>query len=845
MLRNGDPGTDRPDTAAGTGLEQNQNIGTEGANRPISREELLAQDEEARKFFESMQKLRGDLRTLKQREILNVDVRPAVKEAMSEPEKAQQPGGGRKTDSARPQTATETAKAPAPSESAASAEASAPQPAADAETVAKSGAGETPKPAAASAGTVARAETDAPQPAAEAETAVKAPEAVVKAETTAPQPASDTETAAKAETAAPASAETPDPVVLDSAQTTAKSAFEERFRQQMESQMQEVQKAETEKAKQKAAKAARREAARREKAARSQERKEERRAKARKKQLDRELRAAVKRKKYLADQSAQMGGGIVNTHDTTVSTEIQPVARFSWRDLLGIVPLSEKRAAATEEELQTLKEEQERKTAEAREAAARLSKAREVRYRNSAVGKQVGTFKAFCDRHKTLLLVAMSMVLLVCVGAAGVINYCTAYEYSYNGHVLGYVKSKDQVLQITDMVQKALTEDKEIQVVIDAKDDITFRRVSLLDMDVTTDSSDEVLRRLTYMGDLNVKAYGIYVNGEKIGSVESKDAAADVLKMIEARYASDKSGTVIEKAEILETVDVKKGNTSLREVYSPDRMTELLCTSGHKETVHTVIAGETLYDIAKLYGTTEEKLVADNEGVDPVKLEVGSTLLVQQNAPVLTVRITEKRDYTRTIKYETIEKKTDEMFEDETEIEQEGKDGKEERSERTVSINGEVESKRTLSRVVSKKPVDKIVLIGTAERPPSVGDGVYIWPLAGGYTLTSHFGHRWGRLHAGIDLGTPTGNDVMAADGGIVVRAGYFGGYGYCVDIDHQNGQMTRYGHLSSILVSVGDEVYEGQHIAESGNTGASTGAHLHFEIHNNGVPHDPLQDLP
>ena len=56
---------------------------------------------------------------------------------------------------------------------------------------------------------------------------------------------------------------------------------------------------------------------------------------------------------------------------------------------------------------------------------------------------------------------------------------------------------------------------------------------------------------------------------------------------------------------------------------------------------------------------------------------------------------------------------------------------------------------------------------------------------------------------------------------------------------------MTRYGHLSSILVSVGDEVYEGQHIAESGNTGASTGAHLHFEIHVNGQTHDPLQDLP
>ena len=302
---------------------------------------------------------------------------------------------------------------------------------------------------------------------------------------------------------------------------------------------------------------------------------------------------------------------------------------------------------------------------------------------------------------------------------------------------------------------------------------------------------------------------------------------------------------MIEKAEILETVDVHKSNTSLREVYTADQLAELLCTSGRKETVHTVIAGETLDDIALAYGTTEERLLTDNEGIDPRKLEVGSTLLIKQNAPLLTVRMTEKRNYSKVIEYKTVKKKTDEMYEDESEVTQEGKDGSEDIIERTVSINGERESRKVLSDVVTKKPTEKIILIGTAERPPSVGDGVYIWPLESGYTLTSRYGYRWGRLHAGIDLGTHVGNDVLAADGGIVTRAGYYGGYGYCVDIDHQNGQMTRYGHLSSILVNVGDEVYEGQHIAESGNTGRSTGPHLHFEIHSNGSSHDPLQDLP
>ena len=629
------------------------------------------------------------------------------------------------------------------------------------------------------------------------------------------------------------------------AKATPQATFQDQFRQQMETQLQAVQKEQDEKARQRAVKQAKKEAYRAEKARRNAERREERRARAKRKQQERELRAEVKRKKRIADKSAELGGGIINLHDTTVSTEIQPVGRFSWRDLLGILPRSQKRAASSEEELQALIEEQEQKTAEARATATQLSRVRASRYHNSAFGRRLDAFKKACDKHKGLLLTGMSMVLLVCVGAAGVINYGTAYEYSYNGHVLGYVESKDEVLQITDMVQRALTEDKEMQVIIDAKDDISFRKVSTLDKDVVPDSSDQVLRRLTYMGDLNVKAYGIYVNGKKVGGVRSKEVAADVLKKIENRYASDKKGTVIEKAEILETVDVKMSNTNLRNVYSAERMADLLCTSGEKETVHTVIAGETLSDIAEVYGTTEENLQRDNEGVDPTKLEVGSTLLIKQNAPLLTVRMTERRSYTKTIEYETVEKKTDEMYEDEQVIEQEGEDGSEDITERTVSINGVQESLDVLKHEITKKPVKKIILQGTAERPPSVGDGVYIWPLAGGYTLTSHYGYRWGRLHAGIDLGTPTGNDVLAADGGIVVRAGYFGGYGYCVDIDHQNGQMTRYGHLSSILVSVGDEVYEGQHIAESGNTGASTGPHLHFEIHTNGQSHDPLQDLP
>ena len=89
-------------------------------------------------------------------------------------------------------------------------------------------------------------------------------------------------------------------------------------------------------------------------------------------------------------------------------------------------------------------------------------------------------------------------------------------------------------------------------------------------------------------------------------------------------------------------------------------------------------------------------------------------------------------------------------------------------------------------------------------------------------------------------MGCGVGNKVHASDGGVIVRAGVYGGYGYCVDIDHGNGWISRYGHLSKIRVKVGDKVYQGQHIADTGNSGRSTGPHLHFETRHNGAFVDP-----
>ena len=127
-----------------------------------------------------------------------------------------------------------------------------------------------------------------------------------------------------------------------------------------------------------------------------------------------------------------------------------------------------------------------------------------------------------------------------------------------------------------------------------------------------------------------------------------------------------------------------------------------------------------------------------------------------------------------------------------------------------------------------------------ADTTPSAAG--FTWPTSG--QITSGFGPRWGRMHQGLDIAAPTGRPITAAKSGTVIVAGWSGGYGQLVVIDHGGGLATAYAHQSRIAVRTGDPVTQGGLVGFVGSTGHSTGPHLHFEVRVNGAARDPLPYL-
>ena len=204
---------------------------------------------------------------------------------------------------------------------------------------------------------------------------------------------------------------------------------------------------------------------------------------------------------------------------------------------------------------------------------------------------------------------------------------------------------------------------------------------------------------------------------------------------------------------------------------------------------------------------------------------------------LLDVEVTSTVHYTEAIPHETLWVENAQMDQNTTEVIMDGKDGEAEVEAEVVSVNG-VETERTIvSRALLARASNAVVAYGT--RNIGIGTGDMIAPLTS-YRFTSAFKFRDGRWHKGVDLATEVGSPVYARTTAKLWYPNTRNSFGNYIIIDHANGLKTLYAHNSLLLVQAGDTIAKGTQIAVSGNTGRSSGPHVHFEVHRDGIAVNP-----
>lgn len=256
------------------------------------------------------------------------------------------------------------------------------------------------------------------------------------------------------------------------------------------------------------------------------------------------------------------------------------------------------------------------------------------------------------------------------------------------------------------------------------------------------------------------------------------------------------------------------------------------------EVIYTIQSGDTLGQISYNTGIPLEEIIAMNDAIENENstIHVGQELIISVPEPPLTISyvVTEYRE--EEYQAETIYIDNDSWYTTKSVTLQNPSTGFRRAISSVTYHNGEAYKTDILKQEVLMEAVPKIIERGT-QIPPT-----YIKPLSGGY-LTSGFGYRsfrGGGYHYGMDWACPTGTTIYASSGGTVTRAAWSSSYGYVVYIQHPGGVETRYAHNSRLLVSKGQTVSQGQAIALSGNTGDSSGPHLHFEYRINGKAVNP-----
>lgn len=442
------------------------------------------------------------------------------------------------------------------------------------------------------------------------------------------------------------------------------------------------------------------------------------------------------------------------------------------------------------------------------------------------------------DRHPVSPLL---YITLLCVGIGAVAfngMYTKAYVAYVDGQEVGVVASEEELTSILGNVEtrvaSVLGEDYNYD------SEVTLAPTYL---DAGTQTNARAVEDALFedTGAL-VTAYAVSVDGQELGYAQTIQELQAMLEKVAEPYLTD---TTVEH-RFTQDVEIYQVEVPSNLQFSPDTLQATL--SGNKEEAQyvTVERGDTFNSIAEAAGISGDDLQALNPDVDGSKLTVGDQLLVKRAVPLLTVETVSTETTQETIESPVEYVDNPNLYEGTTRLKSQGEDGVEQIEAKVTKLNGVETNREEVSRTTVKEATTTYMYQGTKKKPATASTGTYKWPLSG--IITSPFGYRdiFGStsFHSGLDIAAPYGTQISAADGGTVTFAGWRGSYGQTVIITHDDGTVTYYAHCSSLLVSAGDKVYQGQAIAKVGMTGTATGYHCHFEVRVGGQSVDPMNYL-
>lgn len=439
-------------------------------------------------------------------------------------------------------------------------------------------------------------------------------------------------------------------------------------------------------------------------------------------------------------------------------------------------------------------------------------------------------------------------IIAPCVAAAAVGayiftigSYDLVLKANIDGDFVGYVSSADVMNSAECSVERKLS--LEIGGDYSFNPDISYSLTLGKSSDCLTESQcEEKLDAVA--GKSLCEAYMLYVDGKHAASNEDYEGLEKLINDIENQLVESADGK-FSKVQISNSLSIVKQRCPISSLKSLDEINSLLNPLAEEQIrLSRNVRSEPTEFVISAFTSLAPGF--DDLSISGGNIETGSV----DDSLTLDYTFVKTMTAVETVEPNIVYVDSDKRFIGTEKVVAEGSKGQ--RSvvyEINYDLDGNIVGKTEVSSTVITPAEDRVIERGTKEIPDAVPLGNFIWPCETPKGVSSYYGSRSlfdsYDFHLGIDIPDVVGSSVWASDGGKVIFADQTPSYGNCVRIQHNDGLVTLYAHLSEILVSEGDMVYQGQEIGLMGKTGVATGVHLHFEIRKGYLTVDPMNYLP